>query len=78
MSEFIEWGALANVVVVGLLVGAGLPTLFALGVRSLAGPGARDEAGRVRPGRRVIAWVYFGIVVATIAGAVAYIAAGGH
>ena len=78
MQQYIEWGALANVVVVGLLVGAGLPTLFALGVRALAGQGARDDAGQVKAGRRVIAWLCFGLVVATIVGAVAYIAAGGH
>lgn len=78
MSEFIEWGALAQVVGVGLLVGAGLPALFALGVRALAGAGARDHAGQVKTGRRVLAWLAFGVVIATILGAVAYIAAGGH
>lgn len=78
MQQYIEWGALANVVLVGLLVGAGLPALFALGVRALAGSGARDDAGNLKAGRRVLAWLAFGVVIATIVGAVAYIAAGGH
>ncbi|MDN4483400.1 hypothetical protein [Demequina lignilytica] len=78
MQQYIEWGALANVVLVGLLVGAGLPALFALGVRALAGTGAKDEAGQVRTGRKVLAAVAFGIVIATVVAAVAYIAAGGH
>ncbi len=78
MQQYVEWGALANVVVVGVLVGAGLPALFALGVRALAGPGARDDAGRVRMPRRMAAALCFGIVVATVVGAVVYIGAGGH
>ncbi|MEN5072797.1 hypothetical protein ABE437_03190 [Isoptericola cucumis] len=37
MSDFIEWGALGQVLVAGLIVGAGIPALFALGLRLLAG-----------------------------------------
>lgn len=78
MGEFVEWGALANVVLMGLVVGAGLPTLFALGVRALAGPGARGDDGRVLPVRRVAGAACFAVVVLAIVGAIAYIAAGGH
>ncbi len=78
MELSIAWGALANVVVVGLLVGAGLPALFAVGVRALAGSGARNDAGQVRPVRLIAAWVCFGLVIATVIAAVVYIAAGGH
>ncbi|WP_062318626.1 hypothetical protein [Demequina maris] len=78
MSEFIEWQALGNVLLFGLIVGAGLPTLFALGVRSLAGPGARGEDGQVTLGRKIVAYACFGAVVLAVVGAVAYIAAGGH
>ena len=53
MNTYIEWGALANVVIAGLVVGAGLPALFAVGVRALAGPGSRDADGQ-RPRVRVI------------------------
>ncbi|MEU2201545.1 hypothetical protein [Isoptericola sp. NPDC019482] len=35
--NFIEWGALGQVLVAGLIVGAGIPALFALGLRLLAG-----------------------------------------
>lgn len=78
MSEFVEWGALANVLLVGLLVGAGLPALFAVGVRAISGSGARNEHGRVAPGRLAIAWTCFGIAILSIAGAIVFLAAGGH
>jgi len=37
MNGIVEWGALGQVVVAGLVVGAGIPALFALGLRLLAG-----------------------------------------
>ncbi|MFD7025777.1 hypothetical protein [Promicromonospora sukumoe] len=47
MSEFIEWGALGQVLVAGVLVGAGIPALFALGLRLLAGSAQdREDAAR--------------------------------
>jgi hypothetical protein len=51
MSDFIEWGALGQVLVVGLLVGAGIPALFALGLRLLAG--TTTGAGATEPGPAV-------------------------
>jgi len=58
----IEWGALGQVLVAGLIVGAGIPALFALGLRLLAGttspeaPGATTPAGSADGGSsRVIA-----------------------
>ncbi|WP_084039061.1 hypothetical protein [Demequina sp. NBRC 110053] len=78
MNEYIEWGALANVLIVGILVGAGLPALFALGVRILAAPGARNEAGKVSTARLVGAWACFGVVIAAVAGAIYFLASGGH
>ncbi|WP_402469625.1 hypothetical protein [Isoptericola aurantiacus] len=50
----IDWGALGQVVLAGLIVGAGVPALFALGLRLLAGTtaepaGARGPAGARRP-----------------------------
>ncbi len=74
----LEASALGQVALAALVLGAGLPALFALGVRALAGSGARDDAGNLKAGRRVLAWLAFGVVIATIVGAVAYIAAGGH
>ncbi|SEJ65523.1 hypothetical protein [Demequina mangrovi] len=78
MSEYIEWSALGNVLLFGILVGAGLPALFALGVRTVAGPSARDAEGNVPTGRKVLGGICFGITLVAVLGAVAYIAAGGH
>ncbi|MFI9486923.1 hypothetical protein ACIG47_11075 [Promicromonospora sp. NPDC052451] len=50
MNEFIEWGALGQVLVAGVLVGAGIPALFALGLRLLAGTGPVPEAARADGG----------------------------
>ncbi len=77
MGQFIEWGALANIIVIGVLVGAGLPALFAVGVRLLAGPGSTVD-GQVPLRRRVLAGLCFALVLAAIVGAIVYIAAGGH
>lgn len=78
MSDYIKWRALADVVVVGLIVGAGLPALFALGVRALAGPGSRDEAGRRSPIRVVAAIACFAVVLSAVVIAIVLIWRGGH
>lgn len=76
MSDFIEWSALGKIVVVGLIVGAGLPALFAVGVRSLAGPGARDEDG-LRPRLRIaLALSCFAVILGAIAVAIVLIGKG--
>lgn len=43
MSDYIEWTALVQVLVAGLFVGAGIPALFALGLRLLAGTVPNQE-----------------------------------
>lgn len=78
MSDFIEWDSLAQVVIIGVVVGAGLPFAFAIGVRAIASKNARDDAGRVPLRRKVVAACAFGVVVLATVGAVAYIAGGGH
>lgn len=78
MSGYVEWGALANILVVGTLVGAGLPALFAVGVRALSAPGARDARGQVSVLRRVTAWACFGVTVLAVLGAIAFLAGGGR
>lgn len=78
MGTYVEWGALANILIFGLVVGAGLPALFALGVRALEGPGSRDVEGN-RPTARVVAAIAcFAVIIAAVVGAIVYIAAGGH
>ena len=78
MSSYVRWDALANIVVVGLIVGAGLPALFAVGVRALAGPGSHDKAGRRPPIRIAVAVACFAVVVGAIAVAIVIIGTGGH
>ena len=78
MSDYVKWRALADVVVVGLVVGAGLPALFAVGVRALAGPGSRNGAGRRAPFHVALAVGCFAVVLAAIAIAIVIIAGGGH
>ncbi|MDQ2852755.1 MAG: hypothetical protein M3Y49_18865 [Actinomycetota bacterium] len=59
MNSWINLSAVAKVFVVGLIAGAGLPALFAIGLRGLAAAGAGDgthpgsEAKGRLPRRRV-------------------------
>lgn len=71
MSGIIEWGALGQVVLVGLLVGAGVPALFALGLRLLTLPA---------PGlaRRLGGYLCLALCVAAIATGLAFLVSGGH
>jgi len=65
-----------RVLAAGLLLGAGLPLLFALGVRSLAaGSGAGGSAPR--PAGTALAWVLFLVVIALILMGITFIVASG-
>jgi hypothetical protein len=72
---WINLGALWKIVVFGLLAGAGLPALFAFGLRALAWPsGARVQtagagaagAGPVADDDRLIGGNVLGIIIAVI------------
>ncbi len=68
-----------KVLIVGLLLGAGLPAMFALGVRSLAygtNSGTVDT-GSVHPIGKVLAAICFLIVIAAIALGITFIVASG-
>jgi len=78
MTDYVEWGALARIVVLGLVIGAGLPTLFAVGVRALVGPGSKTDAGRRPFAHVVIAAVSFAVVIVAIVTAIVIIGRGGH
>lgn len=70
-----------RVLLVGLVLGAGLPTLFALGVRSLAwGAGVQTSATaapRANPAGRVLGWLCFAVVVLGVLLGITFIVAGG-
>lgn len=92
MSELIHVDALIQVVVAGALVGAGLPALFALGVRLLApsqgatlaveaaasGTDSRPTTARPSGLRLAAAVLCFGAVVAACAVGIWFLASGGH
>lgn len=72
--------ALGQVVLISVLVGAGLPALFAFGVRALAlGSGGAAEVDH-RPGRpalTVVAYLCFALVLAVIAAGITIIVSSG-
>lgn len=59
-----------RVLAVGLLLGAGLPAVFSLGVRAMAGTGGVDAEPRpAGPGAKVAAYLCFALVaLAVVAG----------
>lgn len=72
--------AIGQVLLVSVLVGAGLPALFAFGIRALAhgaGGAAEVDAAAPRPLMTTIAYVCFAIVVAVIAVGITIIVASG-
>ncbi|MFG3229046.1 hypothetical protein ACGF07_30270 [Kitasatospora sp. NPDC048194] len=79
MNSWINLSALWKIVVVGLLAGAGLPALFAVGVRALNPPVRTDGAGTPRATAgalgRVVAAVCFAVVLAAIGWGISVIVA---
>lgn len=76
MNDWIDLHALAKIVVVGVICGAGLPAVFALGLRALhlgepavpsAGGVTTDHAVAAKPAGISIAAVCFAVVLAGIA-----------
>ncbi len=69
-----------QVLFVGLLVGAGLPAVFALGIRALAwadGGDAEVSHGRPQPVGRVLAYACFALVGVGVLLGLAVIVSGG-
>ncbi len=64
------FGSLVNVTVAGILLGAGLPALFALGIRLAHGPSATTADGTVThhasPLGKAAAATCFGIIIIAI------------
>ncbi|QMU72466.1 hypothetical protein [Streptacidiphilus sp. P02-A3a] len=83
MNSWIDLHALWQIVVVGLIAGAGLPALFAVGLRALSLPGGRPgpatEEGQVVGGSipgMIAAGLCFAVVLAGIGWGIYYIVAG--
>ena len=66
-----------RVLLAGLILGAGLPTLFALGVRSLAWGGGATASGKAQPLGTVLGWACFAIVLLGVALGITFIVASG-
>ncbi|MEU6973645.1 hypothetical protein AB0A71_39180 [Kitasatospora aureofaciens] len=70
MNSWINLGALWKIIAVGVLVGAGLPALFAIGVRALNPPARTDSAATTPPAAGpigyLVAAVCFAVVLAAI------------
>lgn len=65
-----------KVLAAGLLLGAGIPAMFSLGIRSLAIGGVKEGQG-ARPIGKVLATMCFGVVVLAIALGMTFIVASG-
>ena len=94
MNSWIDLTALWQIVVVGLIAGAGLPALFAVGLRALSMPGSRGgraqtagaDAGSVVADSvvggsiagMIIAAVCFAIVLSAIGWGIVAIYQAGH
>lgn len=63
MDTWVDVPALTKVLLASLVLGAGIPALFALGVRALA---TGDGGTRPSPGRVAAGVVCFGVVVAAV------------
>ena len=74
------FSAIGQVLLIGVLIGAGLPAIFALGVRSLSygtGHDADDPLHRTHPIGKVGAAVCFSVVIGAVCLGIAVIVAHG-
>jgi hypothetical protein len=78
MTAWINLAAVGKIIVFGLLVGAALPALFAVGVRLNAeGVGAAAHGGAVsqkNPLYVALSWVLFGLIVVAVIAGVLFVA----
>lgn len=72
--------ALGQVALASILIGAGLPALFAFGIRALAagaGGSAEISGDAGKPVMKIVAWITFALVLAVIAIGLAIIISSG-
>jgi len=78
VSQWFNYEAALKILMFGLVMGAGLPALFALAVRmNAAGAGAAAGEGTVaqkNPALAAVSWVIFGIVLVAVLIGVLFIA----
>jgi hypothetical protein len=83
MSTWIDYTALWEIVVVGLLAGAGLPALFAIGMRAIALPakGHPDKSDALFGGNPLeiaFAVLCFAVVLAAVGYGIYIVVKSGH
>ncbi|WP_018603951.1 hypothetical protein [Mycobacterium sp. 155] len=75
MNDWINFAAVGKILLFGLVIGAAVPTLFALGVRlgiaATAGPQSSADRRRLLAG---LSWVIFGLVLVVVITGVLFIA----
>ena len=72
MNSWINLNALWKIVLVGLLAGAGLPALFAIGLRLLSPPAQADGAGTARPAAGPVGYALAGLCFAAVLAAIGW------
>ncbi|MET0703698.1 MAG: hypothetical protein ABWY93_28980 [Mycobacterium sp.] len=77
MNGWFNYTAVLQILIVGVIVGAGLPALFSLGVRLNAegvGVVSHDGATKKNPALNAISWVIFALVLAAVIIGVLFVA----
>ncbi|MFJ9608358.1 hypothetical protein ACIRS1_18685 [Kitasatospora sp. NPDC101176] len=72
MNSWINLDALWRIIVVGLLAGAGLPALFAVGLLALAPQSRPDAPGTDRPTAGVLGYAVAGLCFAVVLAAIGW------
>ncbi|HEU0192252.1 MAG TPA: hypothetical protein VFR17_13440 [Mycobacterium sp.] len=75
MGAWFNYAATSKILVFGVLVGAGLPALFAIGVRLHAiGAGAVGEGAHRNPVLIALSWLIYALTLAAVVVGVLFIA----
>jgi predicted secreted protein len=77
VNGWFNYTAVMQILVVGVIVGAGLPALFSLGVRRNAEGGgvvSHDGVNKKNPALNALSWVLFAVVLAAVIIGVLFVA----
>jgi hypothetical protein len=77
VNGWFNYTAVMQILVVGVIVGAGLPALFSLGVRLNAegvGVVSHDGVNKKNPALNALSWVLFAVVLAAVIIGVLFVA----